>query len=521
VTVAAPLTFCSTAPALARFRLLIGQHLGLQYDDDKLGGLAELMAQRLKATSAPDEGHYLDALESVRGEEEWQALAPALTVAETYFFRHVEQFHALRHRILPDRSKHAGALRPLRVLSAGCASGEEAYSIAMTVASAPEWADWDVRIDAIDLNPVVLAKARAGRYRDWSLRETPDAMRLKWFTKDGQEYLLDERIRAMVRFTRCNLADGDDPFWQADRYDVVFCRNVLMYFGTPRMQQVLARFAHALMTDGYLMMGHAESLRGLNSDFRLRHSHGTFYYQLADPAAPSVAQVFQDDHDEADPNAPEQPLPPDAGAWVQAIGRSADRVRALAAPLARTAPSPETPCASGPQARPHDALRALVDAEQFQEALALFERKAEGEATPPAEAEPWWEVMHVSLLMHVGRIDEAEALCRRQLAAHPFQADLHHALALCLAADGRLSDAMDSDRAAAFIDPSFAMPQLHLGSLARRLGDAPACKRAFAMGQRLVGHESAERLRLFAGGFSREDLRALCRGEVDASGEGR
>jgi chemotaxis protein methyltransferase CheR len=503
------------AAATERFRALVAEHLGLQYEDDKLDWLTDLLAQRMRARRVTDVHRYLAELaqEPELGGE-WAALIPDLTVAETYFFRHIEQFHALGERILPERIKKYGALRPLRILSAGSASGEEAYSIAMTVASMPELLDREVRIDAIDINPLVLAKARSGRYRGWSLRDTPDAMRLRWFQKAGQEYVLDEHIRGMVRFFQCNLADANEPLWQQPGvYDVVLSRNVLMYFGTPRMQEVLTRFAHVMAPDAYLLLGHAESLRGLSTAFRLRHTHGTFYYQLSGNAS-SSSSASDGDH--------ERPAAePDAAHWAQTIGQSAERVRALSS--APRAPSTAKGEAGQPLQGPSDDLLALFEKERFLEALDLLEQDMAAEANGPDQAEgmPWPHVLRALLLMHVGRVEEAEALCRRQLTSHPFHADLHHTLALCLEAEGRLADAMESDRTASFVDPTFAMPCVHLGLMARRLGDATTCRRTCAMALRLLARESSERIRLFAGGFSREAVRALCQGELNAAGDGR
>ena len=510
-----------SAPAVERFRTLIADRLGLTFEDDKLDWLAELLARRTRASGGMEVHRYLSGLAMSADGEEWTALLPELTVAETYFFRHVEQFHALAERLLPDRAMAVQGRRPLRILSAGCATGEEAYSVAMTVASMPQAGAWDVRIDAIDVNPVVLTRARHAVYRGWSLRETPDTMRQRWFRKEGHDYLLDERIRTMVSFSRGNLADDGDACWQPGTYDIVLCRNVLMYFDAPRMQAALARLTRAMAPEAYLLLGHAESLRGLSSSFRLRHSHGTFYYQLDDATTPR--------HD-ADDETGHGSRPPkrDASQWFQSIGESAERVRALAdggqSPRPRVLESastahqadpltPPAPHADAPSAASSE-LMALFGQERFQEALSLLEHEQpQGESLAP-----WLSVVYAMLLMHAGRRDDAEAVCHRQLARHPFHADLHHALALCLEAAGQPGEAMESDQAASFLDPAFAMPHVHIGLMARKSGDAETSRRACAMALRLLPRESDERIQLFAGGFSREALRDLCGGNGPTPG---
>jgi SAM-dependent methyltransferase len=175
----------------------------------------------------------------------------------------------------------AGA-RPLRVLSAGCASGEEAYSVAILAREAMPNRICDVAIRAVDVNPAALEKAAGGRYSTWSLRETPQHVQQKWFRRSGREFILNEAVCASVRFEERNLASDDALLWQPQQFDVVFCRNVVMYFSPAQARALLGRITQALKPGGYLFLGHAEALRGLSDEFHLRHTHAAFYYQRKD-----------------------------------------------------------------------------------------------------------------------------------------------------------------------------------------------------------------------------------------------
>jgi chemotaxis protein methyltransferase CheR len=153
---------CITAAELARFRAAIVGHIGLQFDDARLPFLDSVLRRRLNRMPASD-GGYLERLEARPSRAELQALAAELTVCETYFFRHNDQFRAFAEVALPERMRARAHSRSLQVLSAGCASGEEAYSLAIVAREALANRTWELSIRAVDLNPLALEKAARGR----------------------------------------------------------------------------------------------------------------------------------------------------------------------------------------------------------------------------------------------------------------------------------------------------------------------------------------------------------------------
>ena len=266
---------------LERFRAAIIQRVGLQFDDARLGFLGEVLQRRLDKLGNSSDA-YLWRLQHEPSAGEITALARELTVGETYFFRNIEQFRALAEVVLPERMAVDRTPKVLRLLSAGCASGEEAYSLAMVAKEAITDPAWEVAIGAVDLNPGALEKAERARYSSWALRETPPDMQRKWFHADGRDTVLDPAIRRAVKFEAANLASEDPVLWQPGTYDVVFCRNVLMYFSPDQMRVAIARIAQSLAPGDFLFLGHAETLRGISDAFHLRHTHGTFYYERKD-----------------------------------------------------------------------------------------------------------------------------------------------------------------------------------------------------------------------------------------------
>src|SRR5579872_622609 len=243
---------------VARFRSAIVRQIGLHFDDAKLGFLGEVLERRLQRLSCSS-GCYLENLEATPPQRELSALAQELTVAETYFFRHREQFRAFAEIALPDRMRARADSRTLRLLSAGCASGEEAYSLAIVARETIADPIWQVTIHGFDLNPEVLDKAAHGRYSAWSLRDAPAELQRKWFRADRREMVLQEAVRSAVHFQQADLACSDAALWPPRAYDVIFCRNVLMYFAREEMRAAVARMASALAPGGYLFLGHAET----------------------------------------------------------------------------------------------------------------------------------------------------------------------------------------------------------------------------------------------------------------------
>ena len=500
------------ADASERFRCWVAQRLGLQFDDSKLGLLAEILArrtERTRETLAP----YLDTLDGPRAHEELRALAPELTVGETYFFRHFEQLRAFVEIAMPDCLARAGA-RSMRLLSAGSASGEEAYSLAILLRE--HFADVAprVHIRGIDVNPVMIEKATQARYLPWALRELPRELRARWFRSEGREAILDESIRSAVSFNERNLAIDDGELWMPHAYDVIFCRNVLMYFTFEQARALVARLTHSLAPGGYLFLGHAETLRGLSNDFSLCHTHDTFYYQRKLSSGPRE-NAHSVKIGSASPSAALVPEPVAANGehgWLDAIQGASQRIEALATKPTRRARvhSGSAPRRGAPGAPL--ALR-LLEKERFTEALEAIGPPPDGSAHDVDVA-----LLQAALLTHSGKFEAAERACAELLRRDELSTGGHYLLALCREAAGDRRGALEHYRAAVYLDPGFAMPRLHLGLMARRAGNLHAAQHELGQAALLLQREDASRLLLFGGGFGRESLLSLCRAELLAAG---
>jgi chemotaxis protein methyltransferase CheR len=486
----------ATLSQTQRFRATIGQKIGLRFDDAKLAFLGEVLQRRLNDRGRDGES-YLGELEYEPPNVELAALARELTVGETYFFRNNEQFRALAEVVLPDRMRARRAHRELRLLSAGCSSGEEPYSMAMVAHETIGDPSWKVSVRAVDLNPSALERAIRGRYSVWALRETPADIRAKRFREDGRDVTLDESIRAMVTFEQANLADENTSLWQPAAYDVVFCRNALMYFEPDQMRAVIERIARSLSPGGFLFLGHAETLRGVSDHFHLRNTNDTFYYQLKDSTEPAGEPIVQFVPGQA---RARMPLTRQDVAWFDEIRRASERVTALL-------PDPSAPEACQEPSLPFDTAPALdlLRQERFAEALHHVRQKAR---LPRKDIEAL--LLEAVLLVHCGQIEAADDVVSNLLRFNERNAAAHYIRALCREHEGAQGSAIDHNRAAADLDPTFAMPRLHLGLLMRRSGDRKIARREFAQALELFRREGDARILMFGGGFGRQALIDLC-----------
>lgn len=500
-----------------RFRAVVARRFGLQFDAGRLDFLAEVLRQRSAASRDPTAGSYLERVASLpKRADELAALAQQLTVNETFFFRNPDAFRALTERVLPERMRAKEPHRaPLRMLSAGCASGEEPYSLAMTLVEAiPDLERRQVEILGVDVNAAVLQRAARARYTEWALRETPEELRRRYFRAEGRELVLDPRIQQMVTFEEGNLIDDDARLWPPARYDVVFCRNVIMYFGPEVMRDVIRRIEQSLVPGGFLFLGHAETLRGLSQDFHLCHTHDTFYYQKRTSAqararAVAVSAPAEDVAMVALPRMVE-----DAVSWVDAIKRASERIAALAGAADHLQHGDQPAPAAAPSAARSWDLGLVLEAmrqERFADALALL-------SALPREANeaPDALLLRAVLLTNRGELGAAERACARVLELEELNAGAHYLMALCREHTGDVAGAAEHDQTAIYLDPAFAMPHLHLGLMARRAGDLTGAEAELAQAIALLPLEDASRLLLFGGGFQRDTLLALARAELAA-----
>jgi chemotaxis protein methyltransferase CheR len=285
---AAPPISSPPDPDLVCIRDLIYQTAGIFHPDNKFGLLQERCGRRMKELKVASLRGYLDCLTfRTNRQAEMIALLNEITIGETCFFRNRPQLEALRRIVIPNilKSKVGMPQRPLRIWSAGCSTGEEAYTLRMLLLEEAEslLGDWPVEIIATDLNLRSLAHARAAIYDSYATRNLPPIYRQRYFLPVADRVQVTPLARTSVTFSRLNLADAP-RMTIMQNIDAIFCCNVLIYFNLVSKQRVIRHFFDTLLPHGYLFLGHSESLYGVNEDFRLVHLPGATAYVKAEPA---------------------------------------------------------------------------------------------------------------------------------------------------------------------------------------------------------------------------------------------
>ncbi len=463
---------------LQTFVDIIEDSLGLHLTAQSMPRPWEMLTSRVRSKNVTLEA-YLHNL--VNDPSELQTWAQTLTVGETYFFRHQEQLRAFSE--LAVARKRTRTEPALRILSVGCSSGEEPYTLAILTRIAG-LSPCQVYVTGFDVNSSSLVRARAGRYTAWSLRETSAELRAHWFRHQGESYYLEDSIVNAVNFVETNVVSPKAQYWLPESMDVIFCRNLLMYFSPSKFQAVSELLYRTLAPGGYLFLGHAESLRSSSCPFELLNTHNCFYYRKPE----------------------RQP----AGGVSSTIC-----LPSLAYSSNRPKPSPSRgPCPA--KASPGTAIRDRLTrarnhfgAERFAEALqALLEET--GQVPEHGDC----QLLAALITVNLGDYQRAKQTCDQFLATNGPTAGIHYLLGLCFEGENDLQSAWLEHNRATVLDPSFAMPRIHLGLIAKRSRNLGGATREFERAYQLLHHEKSERLHLFCSGFPRAALLALCRDEI-------
>ncbi|MBI5688848.1 MAG: protein-glutamate O-methyltransferase [Verrucomicrobia bacterium] len=252
-------------------RELVYEHSRISLGRDKRELVSARLGKRLRATNAPDVASYCRLLQSPNAGDELGHLIDAISTNHTFFFRENAHFDFLRATIVPEMTARARSERWTRfnVWSAACSSGEEPYSIAMTLAAALPSSPW--HIAATDISRRILARATAAIYPADSVeRLAPEVIRTYFQRGFGPQeglYRIKQELRQNVSFQHLNLLEGEPPF--REPFQVIFCRNVMIYFDRATQEELISRLSRHLVPGGYLLVGHSESLSHIRHALRM------------------------------------------------------------------------------------------------------------------------------------------------------------------------------------------------------------------------------------------------------------
>jgi chemotaxis protein methyltransferase CheR len=429
-----------------------------------------------------------------------EILAADLTVGETYFFRDQRSFEILGEQVLPELMRaRSGAEKRLRIWSAGCCTGEEPYSIAIWLDRVlPGLQQWHVTILATDVNPRFLRKAAAGVFREWSFRGAPPWLKESYFVPvDAQRFELLPRIRERVKFAYLNLAQDTYPSLATDTnaMDLIFCRNVLMYFAPEQAGTVITKLYRALIDAGWLIVSPSETSSQLFCQFASMHFDGAILYKKQSGAASAPAPAFWT-------QMPAGRLHEDASA---APSFALDSVAAPAPSVFPVQLSSSMPLGSGPVGA--EAIRTIEQESPanpekpapYAEALALFERGNYLEAAQLLKADPAslrgsaqsWALL-ARICANLGDLAEARSWAEKAVAANKLDAGLHYLRAIILQEQGIEEEAVASLKRALYLATDFVLAHFALGHLARRHGKSSEADKHFSNALTLLQRYQAD-----------------------------
>lgn len=366
-----------------------------------------------------------------------EALAAELTIGETYFFRDAGQFQLLRERILPEISGRKSEQEPIRIWSAGCATGEEAYSLAIVMAELglAERA----HIIGTDIARDRLERAHAGVYGRWSFRGVSDAVRGKYFDPSGRGFRLKSGVRKCVEFRYLNLAEDACPSFATGIWgmDLVLCRNVLIYFEPAAVQNVTQALIDSLAADGWLLLGASDPATHVMQQCAVIVTNAGLVYRQSKNGTASSEPVALPSAPRVDAPQPKTPASP-----------SSSRSLSLSA--------------SRPASPPRDARATAVT----DDATAV--------------------VAHVRGLADAGHLIQAERACVRGRQQHPESAELAYLHSILLAEQGHYDAALRAARQTLYLAPGLVVGHLALASIWLRMHNRAAAARSFRNAEQLL-----------------------------------
>lgn len=446
----------------------IAERIGLHFPPERWDDLKRGLADAARELGFEDVAACIDWLLSAPpSKAQLQVLASHLTIGETYFFREKKTFEALAGTVLPELiSARRGREQRLRIWSAGCCSGEEPYSLAILLHQMlPDLADWHVTITATDINARFLHKAAAGIYGEWSFRDAPAGLKERYFnrTADGRFAIVPE-IKKLVTFEHLNLVEDVYPSLATDTnaMDIIFCRNVLMYFTPPQVRKVIGNLRHALVEGGWLVVSPSEASRALFPQFINVNFPGAILFQKSDtPPRTEPTPVPSTQVPEFVVPTIEESLP-----WAPSAEMAAH---------SEPAPSNEQPVVAETPPGPLASAESLYHEGRYAEAVDMLLATSDGHPAEPAAFS-----LLARALANQGRLADALTWCDRWIAADKLDAAAHYLRAVILVEQGDPEQARASLQRAVYLDHDFVLAHFALGNLARGRGKSSQADKHFA-----------------------------------------
>ncbi len=471
--------------AYERFQKLVLERTGMLFGVKRRNALGRGITLLCEKTAQNDLHRYFKMLKAAETDSPvWDALIEELTVGETYFFRDENQIKALKDHLLPRIIEAHKNDRRIRIWSAGCASGEEAYTLSILLTELiSDMEHWNISILGTDINKKVLNKGKAARYRGWSFRQTDPVVQSRYFLKRGEAYEAISEIRRNVHFEYLNLNEPVYPslFTNTSAMDLILCRNVAIYYSEEVVRRVVSRFYQCLLNGGWLMMGASETSIPVFDQYAYHVVVGGTVYRKSSELEKTPKRLhFTPVKSDMMP----QPL-------VEPDARMSDpffvaEEEAFRAPIKEVRSGAEKVAANPEETVPASHIReqavALLRQKQYDQARELLLKAVDQN---PGDAESLYHLGRVHA--NLGQVQSARSFCERSIETDPLRAEVHYTLALIYQESGENDSAMECLKRTLFLDPDFVLAHVSMAILCRQLNQEEKSERHRRQAVELAG----------------------------------
>ncbi|MDD5432525.1 MAG: hypothetical protein PHO70_06030 [Candidatus Omnitrophica bacterium] len=487
-----------------RIKNSITDRTGLYFKDHDLGELEDKIALRMVACGIDSPVNYYSYLTtSSKKEDELRELLNLLTINHTYFFRNEAQFKALKERILPEiierklrfsSGQEQKEKKVLRIWSAGCSTGEEPYTIAIIVREAiPDLENWEIQIIATDVSSEVLEKARKGVYERNAVKFVSPEYLEKYFTvlsasERTTRYEIRDTIKSLVSFSFHNLMDSEYPVG----FDVIFCRNVVIYFELETTLKIMEKFYSSLLDDGFVFIGYSENLHFMQNKFKMIYSDEAIYYR----------KIAEGKVKEIEPVRTTISKP-----RIEEILEEISRKQILA--LIETEASKVHPAPKKIEDILIQANKNLL-LKKYDQALLLLE---EAHMIDKLAVDPLF--MASQIYVNQGRFNEAKDKISAILRINPMFAPAHYLLGCIYIEEQEGEKAKESLKKSLYLDKNFTLANFYLANVYKNENRFEDAIRGYRNTLKLLSNNLYSDIIPYSGGFDTATLMNVCRDNIE------
>ena len=466
--------------------------------------ITKIISERVEKLGSPSWKDYNRFISSKSGKKELKQVVEEITIPETYFFRDINQCNAFKNYIISHFKNKKSEKQKLKIWSAGCSSGEEAYTLAMIIIqNIPNYSSFDISITGTDINNTSIEKAKKGVYKDISFRGVRPEIIPRFFKKKKNTYTISDKVKQLVNFQVFNimLKDQGKYSFQFNGFNIIFCRNVLIYFDETIIRNIFNGFYHALALDGHIILGHSEANLAPRLFFKPIKAKGTYLYQKKYPPElqPEFRTVpasiaFEKNKSVAKKTEPEKITL--FNPKQKNVEQNGDKI------IDSASQNPDQLICQ--EAIYKDAL-TFYFAERYSDAKNIITKLLKDEK--PA-MEPL--ILAALISINLGNFERAIAYVRKIQLKDEFMPEAHFIFGLIYENESFFEDAISSYQAALFLNSKFFLSYFRLAHIYKASGNISKSVRAFQNALNIAGGANEDKIYLLSGGFPKKSLTDIC-----------